>query len=106
MRILSEMKTVPLPEDGMMKASYVDNAGLLFDDAGESNFTMAYDAHILGLGYRSSEERVEAYRRVTPQRLSEVAKTVFRPENLTLTIKGNKKKIDTAALRELFSLLD
>lgn len=106
MRILSEMKKMPLTEGEMMKASYVDNAGLLFDDAREFNFTMAYDAHILGLGYRSLADRVEAYRSVTPERLAEVARIVFRPENLTLTLKGNKKKIDTDALCGMFSLLN
>lgn len=105
MRILSEMKTSVLSEEEMMKASYVDNAGLLFDDPREFNFTMAYDAHILGLGYRSLDERVAAYRAVTPKRLSEVAHIVFRPENLTLTMKGNKKKIDTEELQKMFSLL-
>lgn len=106
MRILSEMKKTLLPEAEMMKASYVDNAGLLYDDAREFNFTMAYDAHILGLGYRSLADRTEAYRAVTPERLREVARTVFRPENLTLTMKGNKKKIDKERLRAMFSLLD
>lgn len=106
LRILSQMKQDLLAEEEMMKASYVDNAGLLFDDAREFNFTMAYDAHILGLGYRSLAERTAAYRDVTPARLRDVARAVFRPENLTLTMKGNKKRIDKEKLRAMFSVLD
>lgn len=106
LRILSEIKRTCLSEETMMKASYVDNAYMLFDDARELNFTMAYDAHLLGLGYRSLEDRIEAYRRITPQRLREVAGIVFQRDNMTLTMKGNKKKIDLDAVRETLSLLD
>lgn len=106
LRLLARTKEVCFSEGEMMKASYVDNAYMLYDDARELNFTMAYDAHILGLGYTSLEERIEAYRSVTPERLREVARTVFRTGNLTLTVKGNKKKIDLEAVREMLALLD
>ena len=76
-----------------MRAGYVDNAYMLLDDVRELCFTFAYDNHILGLGYSDIEERRRAYSEITPERLCEVAREVFRPENLTVTIKGNKKRI-------------
>ena len=84
-----------------MKAGYVDNAYMLYDDPRELNFTFAYDNHVLSAGYRSIEERKELYRAVTPERLREVASEIFRKENLTLTLKGNKNKIDIHALEDL-----
>ena len=88
-----------------MKAGYVDNAYMLYDDPRELNFTFAYDNHILNAGYTCLDERIERYRSITPERLREVAAEVFRAENLTLTVKGNKKKIDTSALTKLICRL-
>lgn len=99
--LLSAFKTDLIPEEKMMKAGYVDNAYMLYDDARELNFTFAYDNHILGLGYSSLDERAKAYRSVTPKTLKRAACELFKPENLTLTVKGNKKRIDTVRLEEI-----
>ena len=98
LELLSEFKNTTLKEEECMKASYVDNAMMLCDDSRDLNFTLAYDNHIMGLGYATIGERIEAYRRVTPERLREVASIVFRPENLTLTAKGNRRALDYAAI--------
>ena len=91
----------PIDIDRCMRALYVDNAFLLLDDARDLCFTFAYDNHILGLGYRSIEDRQAAYAAITPDRLREVASIVFRPENLTVALKGNKKRIDTEKLENI-----
>jgi len=101
--ILTRLKSDLLLEDECMKAGYVDNALLLFDDVRELNFTMAYDNCIMGLGYDGLEERAEAYRRVSPESLRAAAREIFKPSNLTLAIKGNKRKIDAARLNALIS---
>ena len=103
--ILKELKERPLDEACLMKAPYVDNAYNLFDDNREFNFTFAYDRHIMKLPYKSLEERIEAYKNVTPERIREVACQIFRPENLTLTLKGRKKKIDTAKIQKIIEAL-
>lgn len=82
-------------------AGYVDNAYMLLDDSRELCFTFAYDNHILELGYRGIEDRRAAYESISPERLCEVAKEVFRPENLTLALKGNKKRIDIDKLENI-----
>ena len=91
----------PLEPDRCMKAAYVDNAYLLFDDPRELSFTFGYDNHVLGLGYSGIEERRNAYASITPERLCEVARIVFRPENMSVTLKANKKKIDAERLRKI-----
>lgn len=103
--ILKELKERPLDEACLMKAPYVDNAYNLFDDNREFNFTFAYDRHIMKLPYKSLEERIEAYKNVTPERIREVACQIFRPENLTLTLKGRKKKIDTDKIKKIIEAL-
>lgn len=102
---LRRFKQTLFADDEMMKAAYVDNAYLLYDDPRELNFTFAYDNHIMNLGYANLDERREAYRKVTPERIREVARELFRPENLTLTLKGSKKKIDTEKLEEIIKTL-
>lgn len=96
--ILNEFMRRALPEGECMKASYTDNASLLLDDAREMNFTFAYDAHIMKLGYKDLAERMKAYEMVTPEDIRLGAYEIFKPENLVLTVKGNKKKIDTDRL--------
>ena len=84
-----------------MRACYVDNADMLLDDPRELCFTFAYDNHILDLGYSGIEDRKRAYASITPERIREVAKEVFRPENLTVTLKANKKKINFSELENI-----
>lgn len=104
--ILRDVKTRLLDPAQIPRAPYVDNAGLLYDNPGELNFTFSYDRHILNLPYRSLEDRRAAYAAVTPQRLREVAREVFRAKNCVLTLKGDRKKIDTELLHNILLKLD
>ena len=99
--ILREFKEIPPRPEAMMKAGYIDNAYLLYDEPRELNFTFAYDNHIMNSSYDSIEGRANIYRDLTPERIREVAELIFRPENLTLTVKGNKKKISVEKLEEI-----
>jgi predicted Zn-dependent peptidase len=56
-------------------------------------------------GYTDIQDRARSYAKVTPERIRDVALLIFRPENLTLTLKGNKKKIDTSILEEIIKKL-
>ena len=89
-------------DDSMcMKAGYVKNGCLLADDQRELNFTFAYDNHIMNEGYSTLEERAARYERVTPEDIRHTAKHIFAPENMTLAIKGNKKRINKAEIDKL-----
>ena len=87
--------------DRCMKAPYVDNAYMLLDDPRELSFTYGYDNHVLDLGYGCIEKRQQTYDKITPERIREVAALVFRPENMTVTLKANKKKIDAERLEKI-----
>ena len=93
--ILNSVKAPTEAEVGSQKAVYVDNAMMLYDDVRDLNFTFAYDNHITGAGYSDVEARREAYADVDAAAIGEAARELFREKNLTLTLKGNKKKIDT-----------
>ena len=103
--ILKKMKTDLLSEERCMRAAYVDNAYMLLDDAREMNFTFAYDNHVMEAGYFCIDDRIAAYSRVTPERIREICCEIFRPETLTLTMKGKKNKIDTDRIIGIISNL-
>lgn len=103
--IITDFKSRLLLEDELMKAGYVTNAGMLYDSAGELNFAFGYDNHIMNADYKDISDRAAAYSAITPERIREIARTVFRPENLTLAIKGNKKKMDTEKIEEILKKL-
>ena len=88
-----------------MKAGYVDNAYMLYDDSRELNFTFAYDNHIMGEKYLSVDERKNRYENITAKRISEVATEIFRLENLTLTMKGKVKKTDKERINKILRRL-
>ena len=99
------MKLSLLIDDECMKAGYVKNAYMLYDDFRELNFTFAYDNHIMGESYTSIEDRIEKYKGISPEQIRELARCLFTKENLTLTMKGNKKRIDKVKLLEEISKL-
>ena len=99
--VLSEMKTTLFPDGRLMKAGYVDNAYMLYDDVRELNFTFAYDNHIMNEGYESLDMRRERYKAVTPEAVRDVARKIFRTENLTLTMKGVRRRTDTEKINKI-----
>ena len=103
--ILNRMKRELLCEEKCMRAAYVDNAYMLLDDPRELNFTFAYDNHIMNADYTDLDDRIAAYSNVTPERIRALAREIFRPENLTFTIKGRAKKLDTCRISKILSSL-
>ena len=104
--ILNKYKRVPVPDGKCMKAGFVDNADMLLDEPRELNFTFAYDNHILNCGYSSVDKRRAAYRAVSPEGLRLIANEIFKTKNLTLAVKGNKKRIDTEKIKDIILSLD
>lgn len=86
-----------------VRAAYTDNAAFLLDDAQALGFNRAYERYILSLPYPTLRHRADAYASVTGERLSEIAKEIFRPENATLTLKS--RRADKDALREMLLTL-
>ena len=104
--ILHDMKERLLSPEQIISAPYVGNAYLLYDDIRELNFTFSYDCHILNSKYRSLDDRRCAYASVTPERIQEISRHIFTTENCTLTLKGQKKKINPERLHEILLMLD
>ena len=102
---LKKLKAEPLPQDRLMKAGYVDNADMLLDDIRELNFTFGYDNHILELGYADINERKEKYLSVGAEEIMEAARKIFTRSNLTVTLKGNKKRLDAEKISKIISQL-
>ena len=103
--LLRRLKEKPLAKQRCMYAANVDNAYMLLDEPRELNFTLAYDNYMMSMGYGSIEDRRRAYSEVTPERICEVMRELFRPENLTLTVKGDKSRVDTSRIREIIMKL-
>ncbi len=103
--ILNSLKKEEYAKAEFIKAGYVDNAYMLYDDARELNFTFAYDNHIMNEGYANIEERKIRYEKIDAKRLSAMADEIFIPSNLTLTMKAKKKKINTEKLKEIIGKL-
>ncbi len=102
--LLETIRTVKTSTEGALayvRAPYTDNAYLMLDSDSDFNFNRAYEAQILSLPYKTVSERAAAYAAVTDEDLARLASRIFTPENMTLTLKGNKKTVDTEALRDL-----
>ena len=104
-KILNDFKERLYPDCECMKGSYTDNAYLLYDDPRELGFTMAYDNHIMGMGYSSIEERRATYAGITPEDIRDAARRIFRTDSLTVTVKGSKKKIDAERIKNIITAL-
>ncbi len=96
--ILTDVKNKIPEESECMKAGYVDNAPMLLDDSRELNFTFGYGNHIMEQNCKNLDDHINSYKRVTPDELQRAMETIFAPENLTVTVKGKKRKIDKARL--------
>lgn len=99
--VLSDVKGKIPREDECMRAGYVDNAPMILDDSRELNFTFGYGNHIMEQNFKNLEAHINAYKSVTPEDIHSTMKTVFAPENLTVTVKGKKKKIDKERLENI-----
>ena len=104
-QILCNLKKGLTDELDYVRPLYLDNGGLLLDNAEDLNWNRAYEVHILNCAYPSHEDRKKAFASVSPQRISQLAREIFRPENLTLAIKGNKKWKSEKALLDLVEKL-
>lgn len=101
--ILSDMKERVLSEDECMKHGYVYGGELLLDDPRELGYTFAYDTEMMNYPYSDVFERAKMYEAISPERLREASRAIFKAENMVLGIKGNKRKINTDELDNIIS---
>ena len=101
--ILTSAKSETPDEDSCMKAIYVDNAPMLLDDPCELNFTFGHGNHIVGQNFKNITDQQKAYDEITPEILRDTMKIIFAPENLTVAVKGKKRKIDKERLDKIIA---
>ena len=104
-RVFNSLKDNIADTLSLVKAPYIDNAELLYDSCNDFNWVRAYECHILKLPYPSMQDRIKAYETVSPQRLTEMARSIFVRKGLTFTLEGNKKKLPIAQIDRLLDAL-
>ncbi len=102
--ILNGLKQGLTDELDYVRPLYLDNGGLLLDNAEEFNWNRAYEVHILDCPYPDHAARAAAFASVTPERIAQMAREIFIPANLTLAIKGRRKQ-DSEKIAEILDLL-
>ncbi len=103
--ILLKLKNGITDELDTTKPGYVNNSDCLADDPEELNFQLGYEYKIMGKQFISLDKRKEDFEKCTPQRMTEIVREIFKSENLVLTFKDNKKKLDVARVREIIKKL-
>ena len=83
---------------------YIDNAYFVYDDNEGFNWQRAYEYHIMNGRGKTIEETKAEFLAVTPQRIRQIAAEIFSRENLVLSLKADKKKLDLDKLRESVQL--
>ena len=104
-KILQDLKQGLTDELDYVRPLYLDNGGMLLDSVEDFNWNRAYEVHILGCPYPSHVHRAEAFARITPERISEIAREVFCTKNLTLALKGNRRQGKTEELSAILQKL-
>ncbi len=89
-----------------VRAIYLDNGDMALDDVGDFNWNRAYDCHIMGEDYPDIEAKKRAYGVVRESDMARMAREIFRPENLTVVVKGKKKKLLKKRIQKLMGRLE
>lgn len=89
-----------------VRALYLDNGDMALDDAEDFNWNRAYDCHIMNEPYPDIASKKKAYLKVTELDMARMAREIFQPENLTVVVKGKKKKLSRKRLKKMIRRLD
>lgn len=82
------------------------NSELDLDKPSNLNWNMAYYNHILKTGPIDYSDEFYGRFRVTKKQVTDAAKDIFRRCNMTVAMKGNKKRINTDAIEKILESLD
>ena len=72
---------------------FTENLWFWLENVEFYNFQLALDTFIRGKGKTSIEEKISQNKRITKQCLVKAANSIFRKENMTVTILGSKNKL-------------
>lgn len=86
--------------------SYVDYTDFEKDNCCDYCYTWGYDNGLKRCGYQNHEARKADYLAVKPERIRQMAKEIFQPDNLLLYIRGNERRIKKEEVRSILLKLN
>lgn len=81
-------------------------AEMEFDRPDDLNWSMAYYNHILKTKPIDYSDELYGRFRITKEQVIDAAKEIFQVKNMTVAIKGNKKKINVKNIEDILKTLD
>ena len=103
--VLKSVKAGLTDELNYVIAPYTINSGMLLDSPEDLNWTMSYEAHILEKKLSSIKERSAEFSAVTANDIVNLANHIFTKNNMTVTLKGNKKTVRLDLIEEIIKLI-
>lgn len=81
-------------------------AAMEVDRPGDLNWSLAYYNHILKNQPIDYSDDYYGWFNITKEQVIEAAREIFQLRNMTIAIKGNKRKIDISKIESIFKTLD
>lgn len=85
--------------------AYIENMDIFREDPEYFNDLWGYDNGLKGCGYANIEACKAEYAAILPEQIYQLAREVFRPENLVLVVRGNKRRLCVDDMRKCLLLL-
>ncbi len=101
----SVKESITEEELALHRPKYADNYAYTLDDPDDLNWNMAYHNFILNDRLESIDQVRGLYAAVTAERLMEISREIFRPENLVVAIRAKKVKCKPDQIRGIFLAL-
>ena len=84
-----------------VKQNIIEGMDVRYDDYVGFNHAWGYDNGLKRCGYGNLAERKADYAAIRPERIRQIAREIFIPENLLLFIRGNRRRIHVESVRAL-----
>lgn len=100
-RMFKAAKTTAGDRLKLVTPAYTDNAYISLDSAETISSDFGYFNHILGCKFTSVGDRIAAFSSLSKEHITSLANETFTVENLVISIKGNKKKINVSEIKKI-----
>ena len=100
-RMFKAAKTTAGDRLRLVTPAYTDNAYISLDSAETISSDFGYFNHILGCKFTSVGDRIAAFSSLSEEHITSIANETFTVENLVISIKGNKKKINVSEIKKI-----
>ncbi len=104
-KLLNDIKSGYFNFEANLKA-VLYYAEMEFDRPDDLNWSMAYYNHILNTQPIDYSDELYGRFRITKEQVIDAAKEIFQVKNMTVAIKGNKKRINAKHLENILKTID